>query len=132
VNTTGGFHHKGWLTAEVPNLPDGCRVMNPVPIRLPFDIEVCGREIVYTTNKGSFDFGFVAGVSPDLRWTNEEILAMFNITVSEQCPIREVKLVNIKSDEEMNVNYNNNILLKGVVNGTENGLTIRNNIKVDT
>ena len=57
---------------------------------------------------------------------------MFNITVSEQCPIREVKLVNIKSDEEMNVNYNNNILLKGVVNGTENGLTIRNNIKVDT
>ena len=83
VNTTGGFHHKGWLTAEVPDLPDGCRVMNPVPIRLPFDIEVCGREIVYTTNKGSFDFGFIAGVSPDLKWTNEEVLGMFNITVSK-------------------------------------------------
>ena len=44
VNTSKGFQLKGFLTAEVPNLDDGCRIMNPVPIRLPFDIEVCGLE----------------------------------------------------------------------------------------
>lgn len=44
INTTKGFQGKGYLTAEVPDLPDGCRTMNPKPIRLPIDIEVCGLE----------------------------------------------------------------------------------------
>ena len=57
---------------------------------------------------------------------------MFNITVSEQCPIREVKLVDFDSDSDMNILFSNSIILNGIVNGTEDGLMIRNNIKVDT
>ena len=48
--------------------------MNPEPVRLPFDIEVCGLEIVETKHKGPMDFAFIAGVSADLKWTNEEVL----------------------------------------------------------
>jgi hypothetical protein len=57
--------------------------MNPVPIRLPFDIEVCGLEKIDTIKKGPFEFAFIAGVSPDLRWTDNEVKAMFNITGSK-------------------------------------------------
>jgi hypothetical protein len=74
---------KGFITAEVPDLPDGCRVMNPVPIRLPFKIEVCGLEKIDTIKKGPFEFAFIAGVSSDLRWTDNEVKAMFTITGSK-------------------------------------------------
>jgi hypothetical protein len=67
------------LTAEVPDDDTGCRIMNPEPVRLPFDIEVCGLEIVETKHKGPMDFAFIAGVSADLKWTNEELLEMFEI-----------------------------------------------------
>ena len=62
------------MTAEVPDDDTGCRIMNPEPVRLPFDIEVCGLEIVETKHKGPMDFAFIAGVSADLKWTNEEVL----------------------------------------------------------
>ena len=69
-------------------------MINPVPIRLPFDIEVCGTEVIEPKLKGKpIELGFIAGVSPDIKYTNEELLYMFNITLSEQCPIREVKLM---------------------------------------
>ena len=106
--------------------------MNPLPIRLPFDIEVCGTELIEATNKGPYEFGFIAGVTPDLKWSNQEIINMFNITLSEQCPIREVKLVDIDSDNDINILFSNNIILNGIVNGTEDGLMIRNNVKVDS
>lgn len=71
------------MTAEVPYLPDGCRVMNPVPIRLPFDIEVCGLEkIVAEPQKEPLNYNLTAGVHPDIKWTNKELIEMFKITKS--------------------------------------------------
>ena len=107
--------------------------MNPNPVRLPFDIEVCGLELIETRNKGPFDFGFIAGVSADLTWTNDEIVNLFKITNSKQCPIEELKLMDLNSEKELNANYKDrSIFMNPVVNGTEEGLTIKNNIKVDT
>ena len=83
VDTSKRMQFKGYITAEVPDDDTGCRLMNPLPVRLPFDIEVCGFEVVTTKAPGSLDFAFIAGVSADLKWNNEETLAMFNISRSE-------------------------------------------------
>jgi hypothetical protein len=104
----------------------------PTPTRLPFDIEVCGLEDIKDVAFKPIDHGFVAGVSKDFSYTNKELLDMFKITNSEHCPIRELKLMNLNSAKEMNVNFAKNILLKSAVNGTEDGLTIKNNFLVDT
>ena len=85
--------------------------MNPDPVRLPFDIEVCGLEIVETKHKGTMDFAFIAGVSADLKWTNEELLEMFEIINSVQCPIKELKLMDQSLKDEMNVNFVDNIFM---------------------
>jgi hypothetical protein len=135
VDTQKSLQYKGYITAEVPDDDTGCRLMNPVPVRLPFDIEVCGKEIVATaTNGAPLDFAFIAGVSADLKWNNEETLALFNVTGSDRCPIRELKLMDTSriEEREMNVNFRDNIIMSPIVNGTKDGLWIKNNIKVDT
>jgi len=48
VDTKRSLQFKGYITAEVPLDDTGCRKMNPTPVRLPFDIEVCGKEVVTT------------------------------------------------------------------------------------
>jgi hypothetical protein len=135
VNTKKSFQYKGYITAEVPLDDTGCRAMNPNPVRLPFDIEVCGLERVSTSAKGSLDFAFIAGVSADLKWNNEETLALFNITNSDKCPIKEMKLIDTATKNAeargINENFANSILMDPKVNGTKDGLWIKNNIKVD-
>ena len=80
--------------------------MNPIPARLPFDIEVCGVESIEAIKKEPFEFLFIAGVTPDVKWTNEEILGMFKVTKSVQCPIRDLILLDVlPSIAEMNVNF---------------------------
>lgn len=108
--------------------------MNPKPIRLPFDIEVCGTEVVKTVASGPLKFAFIAGVSADLKWDNAETLAIFDIIGSVQCPIRSLKLMDIRKDQplEMSSTFDDNIIMKPMINGTEDGLWIKNNIKEDT
>ena len=57
---------------------------------------------------------------------------MFEVTNSLQCPIKEFKLMTQGSDQVMNVNFGKSILVNGAINGTDEELVIRNNIKVDT
>ena len=56
---------------------------------------------------------------------------MFNISGSIQCPIKEVSLVDAGSTKAINANFEKSVGLKGVVNGTESGLVIKNNVKID-
>ena len=117
------------MTAEVPDLPDGCRVMNPVPVRLPIDIEVCGVEKLYARNlPAPHKYTLVSGYSPDLKFTGEELLAMFEILGSTQCPIKEFSLMNAGSDTPMSTLFSNNIFITGAINGTNEELLIKNNI----
>lgn len=83
VDTSKAFYLKGFLTAEVPDIGDGCRLMNPVPIRLPVDVEVCGLETVTPLIQPTpHKYEFVAGVNADLKWTGKELLEMFDVTGS--------------------------------------------------
>ena len=133
VDTSKGIQYQGFLTAEVPDLPDGCRIMNPKPVRLPFDIEVCGLEKIASKYIKPFNHGLVAGVTEDIKLTTEELLDIFNVTNTVYCKqIKEFKLLDFDSTEDMNANFAKSIVMKPVVNGTEDGLVIKNNVKVDT
>lgn len=116
IDTSKGSRlSNGWLSAEYADDVTGCRtLLNPTPVRLRLNLEVCGTEIVKSREGGPLDILFVVAWSPDLSWTYKELINLFNVDTIN-CPILTLKLIESVEDEErpLSLSHDRYIIWKG-------------------